>query len=458
MAISSEPMLYAPEPHDAGLRRAPLARASCGLRSACSALLLIVAGGVGAAHAQAQAQELDRVVAVVDDDVVMATELVDRLQFVERQFEANGMQLPPRDVLMSQLLERLILDNLQMQMGRRAGVRVADEELTQAIASIAQGNNMDLDTFQRALAQDGMTYREFRAQIRREMIIARVQQNRVNDRIYISPQELRNFLDSPVGRSATADDFRVGHILLAVDDEADPAAAQEAEARAAEIVEELRGGADFAQMAVANSADQRALEGGDLGWRKAGQLPSLFADAVLGAQTGDVLDPIRSSSGFHVIKLLDKRGASNTVVEQTRARHILIQPSEIRSDAEAEAMINDVRARIANGESFEQLARDMSDDPGSALSGGDLGWVMPGQMVPAFEEQMALGRIGDVSDPFRSRFGWHILEVLERRDQDMSDEFRERQAMRILRDRRFDEELQGWLREIRDEAYVEVRI
>lgn len=423
------------------------------LRSALAALLLFVAGS-----AAAEVRELDRVVAVVDDDVVMATELVDRLRFVEAQFEANGMELPPRDALMSQLLERLILDSLQMQMGARAGVRISDEELTAAVASIAEGNNMTLDTFQQALAQDGMTYREFREQIRREMIISRVQQNRVNDRIYISPQELRNFLDSPVGRSATADDFRVGHILLAVDDAAEPEAARAAATTAEEIVAELRDGADFAQMAVAHSADQRALEGGDLGWRKAGQLPSLFADAVLEASVGEVLDPIRSSSGLHIVKLLEKRGASNTMVQQTRARHILVQPSEIRSDAEAEAIINDIRARIENGVSFADLARDLSDDPGSALSGGDLGWVMPGQMVPAFEERMADARVGEVSDPFKSRFGWHILEVLERRDQDMSDEFRERQAMRILRDRRFDEELQAWLREIRDEAYVEVRI
>ncbi|HSG89277.1 MAG TPA: peptidylprolyl isomerase [Pseudomonadales bacterium] len=423
------------------------------VRGFCAALLCLLA-----VHANAEVRELDRIVAVVDEDVVMATELVDRLRFVQKQFEANGMELPPRDVLMSQLLERLVLDSLQLQMGKRAGVRISDEELTSAIAGIANGNGMDLDAFQQALAQDGMTYREFRDQIRREMIIARVQQNRVNDRIYISPQELQNFLDSPVGRAATADDYRVGHILLTIPDDADAAARSAAQAEASQIVEELRTGADFAQMAVAHSSGQRALEGGDLGWRKAGQLPSLFADAVLGAPVGEVLDPIPSSSGLHIIKLLDKRGASNTVVQQTKVRHILIQPSEIRSDAEAQAIAADIRARIEKGVAFADLARDLSDDPGSALSGGDLGWVMPGQMVPAFEERMAATKAGEVSDPFKSRFGWHVLEVMERRDQDMSDEFRERQALRILRDRRFDEELQAWLGEIRDEAYVEIKI
>ncbi len=416
---------------------------------------LLACAGIGV---QAASQELDRVVAIVDDDIVTATELLERLSFIERQFEQGGRQLPPRDVLMSQLLERLILDSLQLQLAGRGGMRISDEELTQAVASIAQSNGLDLPTFQQALAQDGMSYRQFRDQIRREMIIARVQQNRVNDRIYISPQELENFLASPVGRAATADDFRVGHILLAIAADASSAAIAEAEAEASRITAELRDGADFAQMAVAHSAGQRALEGGDLGWRKAGQLPSLFADQVLEAGVGEIIEPIRSASGLHIVKLMDRRGAGSTVIQQTRVRHILVQPNEIRSEGESEALINDIRARLEAGASFEDLARDYSDDPGSALSGGDLGWTQAGQMVPAFEERMMITAVGETSDPFRSRFGFHILEVLERRDQDMSDEMRERQALRILRDRRFDEELQAWLREIRDEAFVEVKL
>ena len=423
------------------------------LRAAGFAFL--AGAGIGA---QAASQELDRVVAIVDDDIVTATELLERLSFIERQFEQGGRQLPPRDVLMSQLLERLILDSLQLQLAGRGGMRISDEELTQAVASIAQSNGLDLPTFQQVLAQDGMSYRQFRDQIRREMIIARVQQNRVNDRIYISPQELENFLASPVGRAATADDFRVGHILLAIAPDASSAAVAEAEAEASRITSELRDGADFAQMAVAHSAGQRALEGGDLGWRKAGQLPSLFADQVLEAGVGEIIEPIRSASGLHIVKLMDRRGAGSTVVQQTRVRHILVQPNEIRSEGESEALINDIRARLEAGASFEDLARDYSDDPGSALSGGDLGWTQAGQMVPAFEERMMITAVGETSDPFRSRFGFHILEVLERRDQDMSDEMRERQALRILRDRRFDEELQAWLREIRDEAFVEVKL
>jgi peptidyl-prolyl cis-trans isomerase SurA len=423
------------------------------LRGAAVVLLAVAAYG-----ARGELRELDRIVAIVDDDVIMASELLERMRFIQRQFEASGRSLPPDDVLMSQLLERLVLDSLQMQMGRRAGIRVSEEELTRAVVSIAQQNGLDLEAFQPALAQDGMSYRDFREQIRREMVIGRVQQNRVNDRIYISPQELQNFLDSPVGRAATADDYRVGHILLSVSGDASADAVEAAEREASEIVEELRAGADFAQLAVARSAGQRALDGGDLGWRKAGQLPSLFAEAVIGADVGEVLDPIRSSSGFHVVKLMDKRGAGDSTVLQTHARHILVQPSEIRSETEAEELIRALHARLEAGEDFAQLAREHSDDPGSALSGGDLGWAMPGQMVPAFDATMNATEEGELSEPFRSEFGWHVLEVLERREQDMSDEVRERQAMRILRDRRFDEELQAWLAEIREEAFVEVKI
>ena len=418
----------------------------------CAGLFLLP-GLAGAAL-----EQLDRIVAIVNDDVITATELVSRMRFVERQLESSGMAPPPRDVIINQVMERLVLDSLQMQMGRRAGVRISEEELTRAVEAIAGQNGLDIEGFQAVLAQDGMTYREFRGQIRQEMIIARVQQNRVNDRIYISPQELENFLASPVGRAATEDEFRVGHILLAVASDATAEAMAEAEARAQALVASLREGEDFSQAAVANSAGQRALEGGDLGWRKPGQLPSLFAEDVLKADLGEVLNPIRSASGFHIVKILDQRGASQQRVQQTQARHILIRPTEIRSDDEAEMIIRDLHQRLLAGEDFAQVARDFSDDPGSALSGGDLGWSMPGQMVPAFEAVMDASDIGALSEPFRSQFGWHVLEVLDRREQDMSEEVKLRQAMRILRERRFDEELEAWLTEIREEAYVELKI
>ncbi len=418
----------------------------------------LVAAALVPAAAGAELRLLDRIVAVVDDDVVLASELENRMRFIERQFESNDIELPPREVLTRQVLERLILDSIQLQMGRRAGIRISDEELTRAIAGIARSNNMGVEQFRRALAADGLRYVEFREQIRREMIIARVQQNRVNDRIYITPQEVENFMDSPVGEAATADEFRVGHILLAVTDDASEEAVAAARREAERLHERLEDGADFAQLAVAHSDGQRALEGGDLGWRKPGQLPSLLADPVMEAEEGEVLEPIRSASGFHLVKVLDKRGAGTGVVRQTHVRHILVQPSEIRSEEEARRLIHEVHRRLEQGASFEQLARDHSDDPGSALSGGDLGWVSPEQMVPAFAERMREAEAGEVVGPFESEFGWHVLEVLGRRQQDMSKQFRERQAMELLRKRRFDEELQAWLAEIRDEAYVEIKI
>jgi peptidyl-prolyl cis-trans isomerase SurA len=402
--------------------------------------------------------DLDYIVAVVDDDIVLASELVSRLESVRKQMQASDVPLPPNDVLVNQLLERLIMETIQLQMGERAGVRIDDQTLTQALESIAAQNNMNLEQFTQALAEDGIDYREFREDVRREMVIARVQRSRVNGRVYISDEEINAFLESPLGRAALSDEYRVGHILLAIADDAEPGAIAAAEAKAAEIYEALKKGADFRQMAIANSADSRALEGGDLGWRKAGELPSLFAEQVVGLEVGDTAPPIRSGSGLHVVQLLDKRGASTEVVEQTLVSHILVKPSEIRSEEETKALIDDIYRRVQGGESFADLARRYSEDPGSGLAGGDLGWSEPEKFVPEFADVMRSLTVDQVSQPFRTQFGWHVLEVRGRRQQDMSEEARRNQAIRVLHSRRFEEELQEWLREIRDEAFVEVRL
>jgi peptidyl-prolyl cis-trans isomerase SurA len=402
--------------------------------------------------------DLDYIVAVVDDDVVLASELVSRLDSVRKQMQAANMQLPPNDVLVNQLLERLVMETIQLQMGQRAGVRIDDESLTKALEGIAAQNQMSLEQFTGALAADGIDYREFREDIRREMIIARVQRSRVNNRVYISDEEIDAFLASPLGKAALSDEYRVGHILLAIDDEAEAGAIEAAQAKAQEIYEALRGGADFRQMAIANSADSRALEGGDLGWRKAGELPSLFAEQVVGLAVGETAKPIRSGSGFHIIQLLEKRGAGTELVEQTLVSHILVKPSEIRSEAETKALIDDIYARIQKGEKFEDLARQYSEDPGSGLAGGDLGWSEPEKFVPEFADVMRGLAIDEVSRPFTTQFGWHVMQVRGRRQQDMSDEARRNLAIRALHSRRFEEELQEWLREIRDEAFVEIRL
>src|SRR5262245_40761206 len=387
------------------------------MRTLVLALLAITSALVFSPRAHALT-ELDGIVAVVDDDIVLASELVARLHSVRAQMEQAEVTPPPDDILVSQLLERLILESLQLQMGERAGVKIDDETLARAIDSIAKQNNMTADEFQNALAQDGISFREFREQVRRELIIARVQRNRVNSRIYISDQEIDAFLASPFGQQSIADEIRVGHILLAVADDATPEAVEKAEQTAQDIYQQLLKGADFRQMAIAHSAGANALEGGDLGWRKAGELPSLFAEQVVNMKVGETAPPIRSGSGFHIVQVLDRRGASQQMVDQVQVRHILVKPSEIRSDEETRKLIDDIHRRLVAGEDFGALARQYSEDPGSALAGGELGWSDPAQFAPEFTSMIAATPEHQLSPPFRTEFGWHVLEVEGHRRQD----------------------------------------
>jgi peptidyl-prolyl cis-trans isomerase SurA len=421
-------------------------------RAVGTALLLLTA------LAQAEYRELDAIVAVVEDDVVLASELLERLDMVREQFAENNARLPPNEILISQIMERLIIESLQIQEADRRGVTVDDETLTQAVANFAAQNNMSLEQFAQAMVQDGRNYGEFREQIRKEMLMQRLQRAIVNRRIAISEQDVEDLLNSPYYQELLSDEFRVGHILLAVEPNADEATLQAAEQAAIEIVKELRAGADFAEMAVSRSAGSRALEGGDLGWRKAAELPSLFAEYVIGMEVGEVSPPIASGSGLHIVKLMEQRGAGVQKQQQSKLRHILVQPSEIRTEDETEVLIRDIYRRLGEGEDFAELAIEYSEDPGSALNGGDLGWTAGDEFVPAFREQMLATETGTMSEPFRSQYGWHILEVLERREQDMSYEARQEMALQILHGRRFEEELDKWLKELRDEAFVEIRM
>jgi len=423
------------------------------------ALMLTAALLVGAAPpASAQYQELDAIVAVVEDDVVLASELVERLEMVREQFSDNNQPLPPNDILMSQLMERLILESLQVQEAERRGVVVDDETLTRAVGSFAANNNMSIEQFAQRLEQDGRNYPEFREQIRREMLMQRLQQAVVNRRISISEQDIEDLLDSPYYQELLSDEFRVGHILLALEPNANQETIAAAEEAAIEIVKELRDGADFTQMAISRSAGSRALEGGDLGWRKAAELPTLFAEYVVQMEVGDVSPPIASGSGLHIVKLLEQRGAGTQKEEQALLRHILVMPSEIRTPEQTEALIKDIHSRVLAGEDFAELAVEFSEDPGSALAGGDLGWTSGSEFVPAFRAVMAATETGSVSEPFRSEYGWHVMEVLDRREQDMSEEARKDMALQILHGRRFEEELEKWMKELRDEAFVEIRM
>ncbi len=406
----------------------------------------------------AEVRPLDRVVAIVDNDVIMQSQLDQRLHEVQQTIAKRGAALPPEHVLSQQVLERLIIENIQLQIGERSGIRITDEELNQAIGTIAQRNGMTVEQFRAALAQDGLSFADARDQVRREMIISRVRQRRVAERIQVTDQEVQNFLASDLGKMQLSEEFRLANILIPVPDGAPSDTIQAAERQAQDLYQQLRQGADFAQLAIARSASETALEGGDMGWRKAAQLPPPFDSMISALSVGEVTEPMRTPGGFIILKLLDKRGGGTQVRDEVHVRHILIKPSEIRSEEETRRLAERLYERIQAGEDFAELAKNFSEDPGSALNGGDLNWIDPNALVPEFREVMANTASGEISKPFKSPYGWHVLQVLGRRATDSSEQFREQQAMNLLRNRKYDEELQAWLRQIRDEAYVEVKL
>ena len=421
-------------------------------------LLSLCAGLIFSAGAHAQVVPLDRVAAIVDNDVVMTSQLNQRLDDLRRQLAERGTQLPPDEVLREQVLDRLVVESIQLQMGERAGIRIDDAALNQTMQQLAQRNNVTPEEFRAALERDGISYNQAREQIRREMIINRVRQRRVAERIQVSDQEVRNFLNSEMGRIEAATEYRLAMIVLQISETASASEVSEIAETANEIYQELREGADFTSLAVARSRGDTALEGGELGWRRSAQLPGPFASAVASLDVDGVTQPLRSPAGFHILKLLETRGGDGQMVEEFNVRHILIKPSEIRTEGEAAQLIQRIYERIQNGESFATLASAFSEDPGSALNGGSLNWVMPDSMVPEFREVMTSISPDTVSTPFQSEFGWHILEVQGTRNVDMTSEMREQQAINLIQNRKYEQELQTWLLEIRDEAYVEIKI
>ncbi len=411
--------------------------------------------------ALAETEMLDRVVAIVGDDVVLESELEERTASIKARIAQSGdrQNVPPDDVLRDQILDQLILERLQMEMGRRFGIEVSDQQLDQTIQRIMQTNELTEAQLRADLERQGQTMEGFRDQIRREMWVNQIQQAVVNSRIDVNEQDIESFLASTDGKFATSPNYRLGHILISVPSSASSEEVNELQEEARDIRQQLVDGADFEQMAITHSNDANALQGGEIGWRKLEQLPELFADVVARLEEGDVSEPVRSGAGFHILKVHETRSnTGNSMVEQTKARHILVKTSEILSDEAAEQKLSKLRERVLNGESFEELAREHSEDIGSMLQGGDLGWTMPGQMVPAFDQTMNETDIGEVSKPFKSQFGWHILTVEDRRQQDMSEQMIRNQAANMLRERRFDEELQTWLAEIREEVYVEEKL
>lgn len=421
-------------------------------------LIGLCAGLLMSSTLQAQMVELDRVAAIVDNDVIMASQVEERMTVIRAQLAERGANdLPPADVLRTQVIDRLIVESIQLQMGERAGIQIDDATLNQTMHQLAERNGVTLEQFRDALEQDGVHYAHVREQVRRELIINRVRQRRVAERIQVSDQEVRNFLNSEMGRYQTSADYRLAMIVLPVPETASNDEVRQQAELADELYRELREGADFTTLAVSRSGGEHALEGGELGWRKAAQLPPAFANAVDTLDIGGFTQPLRSPAGYHILKLLEKRGGDNLLMDEYNVRHILIQPSEIRSEAEAAQLIQRLYERINNGESFETLARSFSEDTSSALNGGSLNWVTPDAMVPEFRDIMLSTPIQQLSAPFQSQFGWHILQIQDQRQVDMTDEMREQQARNLLQNRKFDEELQTWLLEIRDEAYVEIK-
>lgn len=425
-----------------------------------ASLLLLLSILLAALPARSETEELDKVIAIVGKDVVLQSELQERTQAVMQRLRENGnqQQLPSEAELRDQILDQLVLERLQMEMGRRFGIEVSEQQVDQTIQRILRNNQMNEAQLEAELAQQGQSMAGFRDQIHRELWVNEIQRAIVNSRIDVNERDIESFLASTDGKFATAPDYHLGHILLSVDNDAKEAKVEEIKRKAESIRQELIDGADFSQMAITHSNDARALEGGDMGWRKLEQLPNLFADVVGELAEGDVSEPIRSGAGFHILKVHETRGGGKQIVEQTKARHILIKTSEILNDQQAEAKLSELRQRALEGEDFAQLAREHSEDTGSMLQGGDLGWTNPGQMVPSFDQTMQETPVGEISEPFKSRFGWHILIVEDRREQDLSDLVLRNQAANMLRERRFDEELQSWLAEIRDEIYVEIKI
>ncbi|GGK73411.1 peptidylprolyl isomerase [Amphritea balenae] len=422
------------------------------LKPGLTALLITASLSVPAAPVT-----LDQIVAIVNDDIVLQSELNDTEQSIRSRLAAQGRAIPDDQILQRQILDRLILENIQLQLGEQQGIRVSDSELNSALERIASRSGLSLEQFRETLIAEGQNYTEARQQIRTEMLIQKIQQRIVSSRIRVSQQEIDNFLTSEQGQQQNAANYRLSQILIGVPLQATPEMIQKAEQQAKVVAEQLNAGVDFSATAIAQSQGPNALKGGDIGWRKLNEIPEQFAAVVKDLNPGQFSTPVRSPSGFHILKVNDKQGSSVQLVEQVKVRHILLSPNEIRSPAQTRREIETLYQRLRNGVPFEEIAKQYSDDAGSGSQGGSLGWAQPGQMVPEFEQVMFNTDPGQTSAPFESRFGWHILKVEDRRQQDMGEEMQANQARSSIRQRKYNEELQNWLREIRSQAYIELK-
>ncbi|MCG8014694.1 MAG: peptidylprolyl isomerase [Candidatus Thiodiazotropha sp. 'RUGA'] len=425
-------------------------------RSSFISLFLLLCLLLSSTLSAAAVKELDYIVAIVNDDIIAKSELDNKTREMLAQMSQTRKNLPPMKIIQEQILERMIAKRLQLQAANRLGLSVDDATVTKAIANIAETNNITLLQLRETLEMDGISFPLFREQLREDILINRLKQKEVINRIVITEQDIKNFLAREIGSSRQRTAVRLLHILIATPEGASPQDVQAAKKRAAEIHQELLEGGDFSELAIRHSNGRQALEGGDLGWIETSRIPSLFTSVVDEMDAGSISTPIRNASGFHIVKLAEVKGGQKMIINQTHARHILINTNEIVSDDEARQRLETLRARIIDGDGFETLARSHSDDKASAIKGGDLGWTSPGDLVPQFEEQMNAMAIDEISQPFKTQFGWHIVQPLERRQHDSTEEVLKNKARQEIQKQKSEEAIELWLRRLRDEAYVEV--
>ncbi|XPF92457.1 peptidylprolyl isomerase SurA [Colwellia sp. RE-S-Sl-9] len=407
-------------------------------------------------HANAKEVELDRVAAIVNKGVVLESDVKSLIENIKSQSARNNQSLPSDKALRTQVIDKLINTELILQIGERMGLQISDAELDQTLTNMAKENKLTLEQFRKTIIDSGLDYEVYRENIRNEIITGEVKRAGVGRRIYVSPQEINNLMGLMKEQTNNNIEYHLGHILIAFQGEPDQAQITSEKKRAEKVIELLNSGSDFTKIAIASSGDSTALDGGDLGWKGINEMPTLFSELVDGKEKGTVLGPIRTGLGFSIVKILDIRGKEIVEVEEVKARHILIKPSVIMSEAKAEATLQGLLDKIAAGEAdFAELAKEYSEGP-TSVRGGDLGWSDPKNYDPAFSDALAALKIDEYSKPFRSSFGWHIAQLTGRRTQDATDETNTRKAHNIIYNRKFGMESARWMKETRDEAYIEI--
>jgi len=415
----------------------------------------VLFGLLAFSHA-AYSEPLERIVAVVEDDVILEQEFRNEVMAIVQKLQSSNTPLPPDYVIKKQVLEKMIVERLQRHLAEKAGINISEEMLTNSAAEIAQRNNMTLEQFKGELQRQGMSYQAFLENMKNEIVINQVRGKEIGERIKVTDREIEHFIETEDKAGDGMGQYHLGHILIAVKEGASAEVIKKAINEAEQLVRDLRSGQDFTKAAMSVSDDDNALKGGDLGWRSKNDVPSIFVDVVSKMKAGEISDPIRSPSGFHIIKMLEMKGVGTQMITKSRVRHILIKTNELVDDAEAQKRLLALKQRIADGDDFATLARAHSDDKGSALKGGSLDWVGPDDLVKPFQEAMDKLAINEVSDPVQTQFGWHIIQVLERENKDNTSDFKKNQIKDIIRKRKIEEETELWLRRLRDESYVEI--